>query len=127
MATRVLQARATTNHELRSGIAAIQQELKVTPEFPPEVQQAAEQDARDPRMPDLDLTHLELVTVDPAGAMDLDQAMHLERDGDGYVVHYAIADVMAFVTPATGSTSSRTGVGSRSTARTARSRCTRPS
>src|SRR5690348_6439899 len=31
--------------------------------------------------------------------MDLDQAMHLERDGDGYVVHYAIADVAAFVEP----------------------------
>ena len=25
--------------------------------------------------------------------------MHLERDGDGYVVHYAIADVAAFVAP----------------------------
>ncbi|MET0525826.1 MAG: RNB domain-containing ribonuclease, partial [Nocardioides sp.] len=33
------------------------------------------------------------------GAMDLDQAMHLEADGDGYVVHYAIADVMAFLQP----------------------------
>ena len=31
--------------------------------------------------------------------MDLDQALHIERDGDGYVVHYAIADVAAFVTP----------------------------
>jgi exoribonuclease R len=30
--------------------------------------------------------------------MDLDQAMHLERAADGYVVHYAIADVAAFVT-----------------------------
>ena len=30
--------------------------------------------------------------------MDLDQALHLERDGTGYVVHYAIADVAAFVT-----------------------------
>ena len=39
------------------------------------------------------------MTIDPVGAMDLDQAMHLESDGDGYVVHYAIADVMAFVTP----------------------------
>ena len=29
--------------------------------------------------------------------MDLDQAMHLERDGDGYRVRYAIADVPAFV------------------------------
>ncbi len=31
--------------------------------------------------------------------MDLDQAMHIERDGAGYVVHYAIADVAAFVSP----------------------------
>ena len=52
---------------------------------------------RAPRLPDLDRTDLEFVTIDPAGAMDLDQAMHLERDGDGYVVHYAIADVMAFI------------------------------
>ena len=29
--------------------------------------------------------------------MDLDQALHLARDGDGYVVRYAIADVAAFV------------------------------
>jgi exoribonuclease R len=50
-----------------------------------------------PRMPDLDLTHLDFVTIDPPGAMDLDQAMYLAAEGDGYVVHYAIADVMAFV------------------------------
>ena len=31
--------------------------------------------------------------------MDLDQALHIERAGDGYRVHYAIADVAAFVTP----------------------------
>ena len=30
---------------------------------------------------------------------DLDQALHIERDGDGYLVHYAIADVAAFVAP----------------------------
>ena len=29
--------------------------------------------------------------------MDLDQAMHLERDGDGHRIRYAIADVPAFV------------------------------
>ena len=99
MATRVLQARDAAYHELRSGIAAIQQELRVQPEFPDPVEAAAEADARGPRLPDLDLTHLEFVTIDPPGAMDLDQAMHLEAVGDGYVVHYAIADVMAFVTP----------------------------
>ncbi len=31
--------------------------------------------------------------------MDLDQAVHLARDGDGYLVHYAIADVASFVPP----------------------------
>lgn len=39
------------------------------------------------------------VTIDPPGARDLDQALHLERLGDGHRLHYAIADVAAFVTP----------------------------
>jgi exoribonuclease R len=30
--------------------------------------------------------------------MDLDQALHVDRAGDGFRVHYAIADVAAFVT-----------------------------
>ncbi|MCW2817411.1 MAG: ribonuclease [Marmoricola sp.] len=84
--------------DLDRGITAIQAELELTPGFPAEVLAAAEQAAASPRLPDLDLTSLELVTIDPVGSMDLDQAMHLERDGEGYVVHYAIADVAAFVT-----------------------------
>ena len=39
------------------------------------------------------------MTVDPPGSTDLDQAMHLERRGDGFGVDYAIADVPAFVAP----------------------------
>src|SRR5439155_9283029 len=40
------------------------------------------------------------VTIDPPGSMDLDQAMYLERrTGGGYRVHYAIADVAAYVRP----------------------------
>jgi VacB/RNase II family 3'-5' exoribonuclease len=84
--------------EMRDGIAAIQQELKVTPTFPDAVERAAAAAAADPRLPDLDRTDIELVTIDPESARDLDQAMHIERDGDGYLVHYAIADVAAFVT-----------------------------
>jgi VacB/RNase II family 3'-5' exoribonuclease len=84
---------------LRAGIAAIQAELQVTPEFPPEVEQAAEQAARNPRLPDLDRTDLPFVTIDPATAQDLDQALHIERGNDGYTVYYAIADVGAFVRP----------------------------
>jgi exoribonuclease R len=84
---------------LRDGITAIQSQLKVTPEFPPEVEEAARRAAESPRLPDLDRTDLPLVTVDPAGSMDLDQALHIAREGSGYVVHYAIADVAAFVQP----------------------------
>jgi exoribonuclease R len=41
-----------------------------------------------------------MVTIDPAGSMDLDQALHLARTGSGgYVLHYAIADLAAFITP----------------------------
>ncbi len=97
MGARVLKV-GVGSEELAAGIATIQEEQHVTPVFPPEVERAAEQAAASPRLPDLDLTEIELVTIDPEGARDLDQAMHLERDGDGFVVHYAIADVAAFVT-----------------------------
>ncbi len=85
--------------QLREGIEAIQQELGVTPRFPAEVEEAATRAAASPRLPELDRTDLELVTIDPASAMDLDQALHVGRAGDGFVVHYAIADVAAFVQP----------------------------
>jgi VacB/RNase II family 3'-5' exoribonuclease len=84
---------------LLEGIAALQAELGVSAEFPPEVEEAAAAAAAKPRLPELDRTDLPLVTIDPETSMDLDQAMHLERDGDGYLVHYAIADVAAFVAP----------------------------
>ena len=99
MATRVLRAREAARDALQQGIEQIQQEQTVSPDFLPEVERAAETAAANPRLPDLDRTDLAFVTIDPAGSMDLDQAMHLEPDGDGYVVHYAIADVMAFVAP----------------------------
>jgi exoribonuclease R len=83
---------------LAQGIAAIQREMKLPDAFPPEVEAAAAQAARAPRLPELDRTDVPLVTIDPPGSMDLDQALHLERrDGGGYRVHYAIADVAAFV------------------------------
>ena len=99
MGTRVLRVRDTDNDELRRGIAAIQQEQELSPDFPPEVEEAAEHAAANPRLPELDRTDLELVTIDPPTSMDLDQALHIAREGDGYVVSYAIADLAAFVTP----------------------------
>ncbi|MEV8515524.1 RNB domain-containing ribonuclease [Dactylosporangium sp. NPDC051484] len=46
-----------------------------------------------------DRTELEFVTIDPPTSKDLDQALLLLRRDGGYRVHYAIADVAAFVTP----------------------------
>ena len=37
-------------------------------------------------MPDLDQTQIPFVTIDPAESLDLDQALHIERRGDGYRV-----------------------------------------
>ena len=84
---------------LRSGLAQIEKELEVPLDFPPEVVAEAEQAAKSPRFPEADRTDVPLVTIDPAGSMDLDQALHIERRGDRYLVSYAIADVAAFVEP----------------------------
>jgi exoribonuclease R len=46
-----------------------------------------------------DDTHIPFVTIDPPGSMDLDQAVHIEAVGDGFVVRYAIADVAALIEP----------------------------
>jgi exoribonuclease R len=95
----VVHVHEADGSELRKRVEAIQAEMGLTPAFPPEVEAAAEEAARSPLLPELDRTDLPFVTLDPASALDLDQALHLERRGDGYLVHYAIADVAAFVRP----------------------------
>lgn len=50
-------------------------------------------------MPEYDATDIPLFTIDPPTSTDLDQAMRLSRQGTGYRVRYAIADVAAFVVP----------------------------
>ncbi|WP_157129378.1 RNB domain-containing ribonuclease, partial [Nocardia amamiensis] len=47
----------------------------------------------------VDRTDIPFVTIDPPGAMDLDQALHLLRTPTGFLVHYAIADVGAVIAP----------------------------
>ncbi|OOG63951.1 ribonuclease II [Rhodanobacter sp. B04] len=83
---------------LAQGMRDIQVELKLPLAFPPDVEAAAEQAAANPRLPALDRTDVPLITIDPAGSMDLDQAMYVEHIDAGYRVYYAIADVAAFVT-----------------------------
>lgn len=105
--------------EVARTLDALRAHYEVPIAFPPEVLAEAEaaagawaqdgparllaDDARDAR-------DLELVTIDPPGSMDLDQAVLLERlpaqaaqaDQAGaaaYRVHYAIASLATFVTP----------------------------
>jgi exoribonuclease R len=95
--TRRLRLPAPQATVLADGMAGLQRELGLPSGFPPEVEHAATAAAANPRIPDEDRTGIEFVTIDPPDAMDLDQAMFVERNGDGYRVHYAIADVAAFV------------------------------
>lgn len=83
----------------RASLEAVRAELDVHPGFPGEVLAEAESAAAAYRLPELDLTGTPMVTLDPQSATDLDQAFHIERAGDGYLVRYAIADVPAFVSP----------------------------
>ncbi len=46
-----------------------------------------------------DRREIPLVTVDPPGSRDLDQALHIERRDGGHRLSYAIADVAAWVAP----------------------------
>src|SRR5687767_2271929 len=84
---------------LRRGLAAIREELSLPAGFSDAVEHEAVEAARSPVLPDLDRTDIPFVTIDPATSRDLDQALHIERRGSGYRVHYAIADVAAFVRP----------------------------
>ena len=92
----------TSSSAVQEGLAAISRELELPGEFSAEVAEAAERAAAEVVLPDLDRTDLPFVTIDPEGSMDLDQALHIERsdaEQGGFVVHYAIADVAAFVRP----------------------------
>ena len=79
-------------------MAQIRTELDIPADFSPEVTAAAVAASVQPRLPERDLTDLAFESIDPPGARDLDQALFIERDGDGFWVWYAIADVAAFVT-----------------------------
>lgn len=87
----------TADVDIDPYLAALRQELQVPGEFPANVEHAAAARACDADR--VDATDLELVTLDPPGARDLDQAFALEQTGEGMVLHYAIADVAAFVAP----------------------------
>lgn len=101
----------TDVHDLtfEAGLGRIREELSIPSAFPAEVvEEAADLAARGP-LPAFDdearddRRDLPLVTLDPPGSQDLDQAFAIEPlgsgRGDGWRVWYAIADVAAFLVP----------------------------
>jgi exoribonuclease R len=91
---------APRDEQLEHGIERIRREFDVPGDFPPAVVAAARDAARRPLgAQHVDRTGEPFVTLDPAGATDLDQAFSLRIDGDDVVLDYAIADVGFFVRP----------------------------
>lgn len=100
MPRRHLHVTAAADAPLSAALRALRTQLAIPAEFPPDVLAEAEAAAKAPRLPDHDATDIPFFTIDPPTSRDLDQAMHLARRPDGgYRVHYAIADVAAFVAP----------------------------
>ncbi|MBM6399343.1 RNB domain-containing ribonuclease [Phycicoccus sonneratiae] len=78
--------------------AAVRAELGIDGPYPADALAEAQRVAAEPPPGGHpDETDVPYVTLDPPGSMDLDQALHIERDGAGHRVRYAIADVPAFV------------------------------
>ncbi|HSO68850.1 MAG TPA: RNB domain-containing ribonuclease [Arachnia sp.] len=87
--------------EVHHGLLDLQRRLELPTSFSAEVLADAELAAQLPPTEHVDRTDIEFVTIDPESSTDLDQALQIERDGDGYLVRYAISDVAHFVRPGT--------------------------
>ena len=99
MPNRRVSVSAPDSAAIAASLAELRENLDVSLQFPETVLADAERAVHSPRLPDADETEIPFVTIDPPESMDLDQALHLERNGGGYRVRYAIADVAAFVEP----------------------------
>jgi len=87
---------------LRAELVELALAAGVDPTYPPEVMAEAAARADRPGLDDatlVDLRHLPWVTIDPVGSRDLDQALAIARDGDGFLVRYALADASWYVRP----------------------------
>ncbi|MEU4384800.1 RNB domain-containing ribonuclease [Promicromonospora sp. NPDC023805] len=100
MPTRQMRLAPAAPDDVSSALAALRAEVGLPAMFPQDVLEEARAAAdRELSVGRNDRRDIEFVTIDPPGSKDLDQAVHVEQSGEGYVVHYAIADLGAFVTP----------------------------
>lgn len=85
-------------------VFAIAARFKMDPLFGPEVEREVQEILKAPGLDDpalVDMRDLAFVTIDNADSRDLDQAMYLAREGEGYRVAYALADAAYYVRPGT--------------------------
>lgn len=102
----ILRLASARPKEVDKALRKLADELEIDREYPAapaaearEVAEAVESDP-DGQLADLlDRTAIPFVTIDPEGSRDLDQAVCIEREGDGYLVYYAIAALTRFVRP----------------------------
>ncbi len=103
MATvKAVKLRAGSDPTLTQGFERIRSGLGVPSGFPVAVEREAEEVAGKTPVagPERsDRRDLEFVSIDPPDSMDLDQAFAGSKQGSGYRVYYAIADVGFFVEP----------------------------
>jgi exoribonuclease R len=87
--------------EARGGrdFSGIRAEFGLPADYPTAALVEAEQAVSLPLGPRADATDLPLVTIDPPGAKDLDQALLVRGRGSGYRLDYAIADPGHFIRP----------------------------
>ena len=86
---------------LVDGLTQLAQRLQLPSDFPAPVTAEAARVATAGPVDGLTREAIDVpfVTIDPAGSMDLDQALYIEALGTGYRVWYAIADVAAWLKP----------------------------
>ena len=80
------------------GFSQIRAEFEVPDDWSAEVKSELEQNYR-ANHERADFTHLDFITIDPEGSVDLDQAIYIETSGAGFTLYYAIADVAEFLVP----------------------------
>ncbi len=84
---------------LSGGLAEIRKQYRLPDGFPAAVEAEAASAASRSLTGYSDRTALPFMTLDPASATDLDQAFAIQASGADSLLHYAIADIGAFVAP----------------------------
>jgi len=95
-----IQSVVAKAHTAQAAIWLALSEHGVKPEFPDAVTEEVQSIASAPGIEDeslIDLTGLPFVTIDNIDSRDLDQAMHISADSNGYTLRYALADAAHFV------------------------------